>query len=140
MGDGALTRRTLLAAGAGALAIEALRPAGALAALAVRRRPQLSTLALGRLRPGETRTVPLAEAPAYGAVRMAFVHHTENPNGYGASEVPAMLLAIYVFHRFVRGWDDIGYNFVVDLYGRIWEARAGGIDEAVTGAHAGGFN
>jgi hypothetical protein len=40
----------------------------------------------------------------------------------------------------VHGWNDIGYNFVVDLYGRIFEARAGGIAEAVIGAHAGGFN
>ncbi len=79
-------------------------------------------------------------APAYGSVRMAFVHHTENPNGYAAAEVPAMLRAIYVFHRYVNGWDDIGYNFVVDLYGRIFEARAGGIDEPVVGAHAGGYN
>ncbi len=83
---------------------------------------------------------PPQVAPAYGAVRMAFVHHTENPNGYTAGEVPAMLRAIYVFHRFVRGWNDIGYNFVVDLFGRIFEARAGGIDEAVVGAHAGGYN
>jgi len=79
-------------------------------------------------------------APEYGAVQMAFVHHTENPNGYAPGEVPAMLRAIYVFHRYVNGWDDIGYNFVIDLYGRIFEARAGGIDEPVVGAHAGGYN
>ena len=78
-------------------------------------------------------------APQYGAVRMAFVHHTENPNGYSAGEVPAMLRAIFVFHRYARGWNDIGYNFVVDLYGRIFEARAGGIDEPVVGAQAGGY-
>jgi hypothetical protein len=83
---------------------------------------------------------PPKVAPEYGAVRMAFVHHTENPNGYAAGEVPAMLRAIYVFHRYVNGWDDIGYNFVVDLYGRIFEARAGGIDEPVVGAQAGGYN
>jgi hypothetical protein len=81
-----------------------------------------------------------AVAPAYGAVRMAFVHHTENPNGYAPAEVPAMLRAIFVFHRYVNGWNDIGYNFVVDLYGRVFEARAGGIDEPVIGAHAGGYN
>ena len=51
-----------------------------------------------------------------------------------------MLRAIYAFHRFVNGWDDIGYNFAVDLYGRIFEARAGGIDEPVVGAQAGGYN
>ncbi len=78
--------------------------------------------------------------PEYGAVRVAFVHHTENPNGYLPGEVPAMLRAIYAFHRYIHGWNDIGYNFVVDLYGRIFEARAGGIDEPVVGAHAGGYN
>ncbi len=83
---------------------------------------------------------PPRVAPGYGAVRIAFVHHTENPNGYTPGEVPAMLLAIYAFHRNVNGWNDIGYNFVVDLYGRIFEARAGGIDEPVVGAHAGGYN
>jgi hypothetical protein len=83
---------------------------------------------------------PPKVAPGYGSVEMAFVHHTENPNGYSRGEVPAMLRAIYVFHRDVRGWDDIGYNFVIDLYGRIFEARAGGIDEPVVGAQAGGYN
>ncbi len=83
---------------------------------------------------------PPKVAPEYGAVEMGFIHHTENPNGYTASEVPAMLRAIYVFHRYVNGWNDIGYNFVVDLYGRIFEARAGGIDEPVVGAQAGGYN
>jgi hypothetical protein len=83
---------------------------------------------------------PPKVAPEYGTVEMAFVHHTENPNGYSPGEVPAILRAIYAFHRYVRGWDDIGYNFVIDLYGRIFEARAGGIDEPVAGAQAGGYN
>jgi len=83
---------------------------------------------------------PPRVSPGYGDVRLAFVHHTENPNGYRAGEVPAMLRAIWAFHRFTNGWNDIGYNFVLDLYGRIFEARAGGIDEPVIGAHAGGYN
>lgn len=83
---------------------------------------------------------PPRVAPEYGEVRLSFVHHTDNPNGYSAAEVPAMLRAIYVFHRYVNGWNDIGYNFVVDLFGRIFEARAGGIDEPVVGAQAGGYN
>ena len=81
-----------------------------------------------------------AAGPYYGAVRLAFVHHSDGPNGYAAGEVPAMILAIYLFHRLTRGWLDIGYNFVIDAFGRIWEARAGGIDEPVIGAHAGGYN
>jgi uncharacterized protein with LGFP repeats len=51
-----------------------------------------------------------------------------------------MLRSIYEFHRFGRGWNDIGYNFVIDRFGRIWEARAGGVDEPVIGAQAGGYN
>jgi hypothetical protein len=78
--------------------------------------------------------------PFYGSVQLAFVHHTDNPNGYGRDEVPAMLLAMYDYHRYVRGFFDIAYNFIIDAFGRIWEARAGGIDEPVIGAHAGGYN
>jgi hypothetical protein len=83
---------------------------------------------------------PPAVKPSYGTVKLAFVHHTDNPNGYSAGEVPSMLYAIYQFHRYTRGWDDIGYNFVIDLFGRIWEAREGGIDQAVVGAQAGAYN
>lgn len=83
---------------------------------------------------------PPSVAPDYGTVKLAFVHHSETPNGYTAADVPAILMSIYDYHRFVRGWDDIGYNFAVDAFGRIWEARAGGIDQAVVGAQAGGYN
>jgi hypothetical protein len=79
-------------------------------------------------------------APYYGDVRMAFVHHSVNGNGYSMAEVPAMLRSIYIFHTYSRGWNDFGYNFAVDAYGRIWEGRAGGIDRPVTGAQAGGYN
>jgi len=78
--------------------------------------------------------------PIYGDVRLAFVHHSVTANGYSRGEVPAILRSIYYFHTRVRGWNDIGYNFAVDAYGRIWEARAGGIDQAVVGAQAGGYN
>jgi hypothetical protein len=54
--------------------------------------------------------------------------------------VPAILLAMFDYHRYVRGYFDIAYNFIIDAFGRIWEGRAGGIDEPVLGAHAGGFN
>jgi hypothetical protein len=83
---------------------------------------------------------PPSYVPGYGEVMMAFVHHTDSPGGYGRGQVPSIIRGIYAYHRFVHRWNDIGYNFVVDLYGRIWEGRLGGIDQAVVGAQAGGYN
>jgi hypothetical protein len=79
-------------------------------------------------------------APAYGTVKLAFVHHTDNLNGYGRGQSAAIVLAICRFHRDTRGWGDIGYNFLVDRYGQIFEGRAGGIDRPVVGAQVKGFN
>ena len=79
-------------------------------------------------------------APAYREVKVAFVHHTVSANEYTAEQVPAMLLSICRYHRNSNGWNDVGYNFLVDKYGRLWEGRAGGIDRPVVGAHTTGMN
>jgi hypothetical protein len=76
----------------------------------------------------------------FGAVDLAFVHHTVSSNSYRASQSAGMVRSICLFHKYGNGWNDIGYNFVVDRYGQIFEARAGGIDEAIVGAQAGGYN
>jgi hypothetical protein len=77
---------------------------------------------------------------ARSGVRYAVVHHTAGNNSYSPAQVPAVLRGILAFHTRDRGWGDIGYNLLVDRYGGIWEGRAGGIDRAVVGAHAQGFN
>lgn len=79
-------------------------------------------------------------APTYANVKVAFVHHTVDSNTYAQSDVPAMLRGIQAYHMDANGWDDIGYNFLVDRFGGIWEGRQGGIDRGVVGAHAEGFN
>ena len=71
---------------------------------------------------------------------MAFVHHTDGANDYGPQDSAGIVLAVCRFHRNSRGWSDIGYNFLVDKYGQIFEGRAGGIDQAVVGAQAQGYN
>ncbi|MFF8091699.1 peptidoglycan recognition protein [Streptomyces sp. NPDC016675] len=69
-----------------------------------------------------------------------FVHHTDTPNGYDCADVPDILRGVYSGQTGGRDWDDIGYNFVVDRCGTIYEGRAGGIARPVTGAHTQGFN
>ncbi len=79
--------------------------------------------------------------PRYAkAVTLAIVHHTAGTNAYGPSASAAIVRAIELYH--VRGnhWNDIGYNFLVDRYGQVFEGRAGGIDRNVIGAQAQGFN
>ncbi len=80
-------------------------------------------------------------SPSYSStVKAGFVHHTVNANDYNLSDVPALLRGIYAYHVKSNGWSDIGYNFVIDRFGRTWEGRYGGITRAVIGAHTGGFN
>jgi uncharacterized protein with LGFP repeats len=79
--------------------------------------------------------------PEYpSTLKAATVHHTAGSNDYTQDEVPAILRAIYTYHTVTRGWGDIGYNVVVDRYGRLWEGRYGGLASTVIGGHAGGFN
>ncbi|MGW4288292.1 peptidoglycan recognition protein family protein [Streptomyces sp. NPDC004673] len=69
-----------------------------------------------------------------------FVHHTDSPNDYECADSPRIIRALYSGQTGARHWDDIGYNFLVDRCGTIYEGRAGGMDRAVTGAHTQGFN
>lgn len=79
--------------------------------------------------------------PQYAAkVAAVVVHHTATTTDYSADEVPAILRSIYRYHAVERGWGDIGYHIIVDKFGRAWEGRSGGLDNAVIGAHAQGFN
>jgi hypothetical protein len=83
---------------------------------------------------------PPRAAPSYGEVKLAFVHHTVSTNVYGPEDSAAMVLGICRYHRNSNGWNDLGYNFLVDRYGTIFEGRAGGVAEAVVGAQAQGYN
>jgi len=73
-------------------------------------------------------------------IRQVHVHHTVNSNDYARADVPGLIRAMYRYHTRNLGWSDIGYNFLVDRFGRLWEGRAGGPRRAVRGAHTLGFN
>ncbi|MDP9021241.1 MAG: cell wall-binding repeat-containing protein [Actinomycetota bacterium] len=95
---------------------------------------------------------------SFGAARVMTVHHTARLNRSG-DDPAAVVRGIYAYHVDVRGWDDIGYQYLIDPHGRIYEGRwsggdsrrcdAGGDgrdfahddrDRVVTGAHVGGYN
>ncbi|MFF9816993.1 peptidoglycan recognition protein [Streptomyces sp. NPDC014006] len=84
------------------------------------------------------------EAPEYlpngNTIKAAFVHHTADANPYDCSESAAIIRAIYTYHVKTSGWKDIGYNFLVDKCGTLFEGRKGGIDQPVYGAHTYGWN
>lgn len=90
--------------------------------------------------PGWSYDTPGCEAgPRTAPLQVAIVHHTVQANGYSPDQVPALIRSVYYAHR-ARGWCDIGYNFMVDGYGQMWQARSGPMDAAVVGGHARGHN
>ena len=133
------------------------RPVGGLVLHFVRTRPAAAAAAHARARlsaaqaEAQPEIAPRAEwdpgndcpprtTPAHGQVDVAFVHHTAGASYYSPEDVPSIILGICRYHRNSNGWNDLGYNFVVDRFGRLWEGRAGGIDQPVIGAQAQGFN
>jgi len=89
---------------------------------------------------GADEVIRRSEPQYASSVRFAIVHHTAGPNGYSPSQAAAIMRGIQIYHVKSNGWNDIGYNFLVDRYGTVYEGRYGGIDRNVIGAHALGFN
>ena len=74
--------------------------------------------------------------PEYKPTKKIIVHHTVTANNDPNPE--ATVRAIYYFHAVVRSWGDIGYNFLVDKRGNIYEGRYGG--DGVVGGHVYHYN
>nr|WP_188268777.1 peptidoglycan recognition protein [Streptomyces sp. CBMA291] len=79
--------------------------------------------------------------PRYTAeTKAVFVHHTAGTNRYSCAESADIIRSIFLYHVRGQRWNDIGYQFLVDKCGTVFEGRAGGIDKPVLGAHTYGFN
>ncbi len=76
--------------------------------------------------------------PSFCTVTHIAMHHTAGASEYNSpnwSTSAANVKAIQSYHMYTRGWCDIGYNFLIDVHGYIFEGRGGGDD--VRGAHDG---
>jgi N-acetylmuramoyl-L-alanine amidase len=89
--------------------------------------------------------------PAFYPIQKLIVHHTAGVND--DPDPPATIRSIYYYHAITQGYGDIGYNFLIDEAGRVYEGRYSrpyaatelptGEDSngnGVTAAHAQGYN
>jgi hypothetical protein len=89
---------------------------------------------------GADRYCPPRARSEAGEVKAVFVHHTATTTSYSPSQGASIVRGICRYHVESNGWDDIGYNFLVDKYGQIYEGRNGGVRRANVGAQAQGWN
>lgn len=59
--------------------------------------------------------------PKYAPASHVIVHHTAGTNTYTMDESASVVRGIYYYHAVTLGWGDIGYNFLVDKWGRAYE-------------------
>jgi len=106
------------------------------AAEALTRRPRIITRAQWGADPRLMNCTPLVA----DFLDMGFVHHTAGSNSYTQAQADDVVRGIYAYHTNGRGWCDIGYNFLVDRFGDVFEGRSGGVTNDVIGAAQAGFN
>lgn len=77
--------------------------------------------------------------------RGAVVHHTAHAasstgaNSYSKEQVPGLIRGFYQYHV-SQGWGDIGYQILVDRFGRVWEGRWESLTRPIVAAQARGAN
>lgn len=131
VGDAADGYEVRLPADAVAVVLHLVRPTGEPVELTPTAPTEAASTEVGNPAPPVQRRSAWGAAPYRGTIRYndrvtrGVVHHTVNTNGYSAGQVPGMLRSIQAYHQgSVRNWPDIAYNFIVDRFGTIWEARA----------------
>lgn len=74
---------------------------------------------------------PIVWPPEYQTVEHVIIHHSATPN---FQDPLTTVRSIYYYHAVEREWGDIGYNYLVDWQGNVYEGRVGG--DNVVGGHA----
>ena len=160
----------LFTGGSGFVRITTDRPIGALSVLALDSRTTRASGAVGSVVSAAEQPAVISRAgwgadeslrfdssgaekwiPAFYPIQKLIVHHTAGRNA--DPDPAATIRSIYYYQAITEGWGDIGYNFLVDESGRVYEGRysrpyaAGESPTAedvngngVTGAHVQGFN
>jgi len=135
VGDAADAYEVRLPADAVGVILHLVRPTGEPIELTPTVPTEAGPVEVGNPAPPVQRRSAWGAAPYRGTVRYndrvtrGVVHHTVNTNGYSADQVPGMLRSIQAYHQgSARNWPDIAYNFIVDRFGTIWEARAQSYD------------
>lgn len=95
--------------------------------------PSIITRAQWKAGAGTSCSAPVTRPKALGVV----IHHTAGSNTYSKSESAGLVRSYQTYHVKGRGWCDIGYNFLVDRFGQIFEGRKGGMTKQVRAAHSG---
>lgn len=80
--------------------------------------------------PDKNKTNP----PDYYPVERIIIHYTDTPKVESKNDSIEWIKSIYQYHAISNGWGDIGYNYIIDRLGNIYEGRYGG--NSVRGAHA----
>jgi hypothetical protein len=89
-----------------------------------------------------------ASASQMGALTRAIVHHTAGSGDYTTNYETGKtkVRGIQNYHMDVQGWSDIGYHFLSNAGGHLYEGRVGSMSSLPRGAHDGcnadsfGFN
>ncbi|MDH3299683.1 MAG: peptidoglycan recognition protein family protein [Acidimicrobiia bacterium] len=108
--------------------------------------PELDQAVESRLRPEirlrstwDDQRSPTGPLEREDDVRFLLIHHTASTNDYGPDEVIEQIHDFYALHVGPeRGWPDLAYNFLIDRFGGIWEARQGSLTEPIRGDATGG--
>ncbi|MCD6520234.1 MAG: SpoIID/LytB domain-containing protein [Anaerolineae bacterium] len=74
--------------------------------------------------------------PEYRVPKVIILHHTGSADT--GLDPAAVVRALYYYDAVVREWGDIGYNYLIDRFGNIYEGRSGG--PGVVGRHARRFD